>query len=375
MSVNMQPSEASDQSSGDIATFANELVIDERISRICPGFDVPFYQAGLAGYSDGAMRLIARKHGCPFCVTEALLDRTLINGGKGRRREDPNLLAEEAASGDLEGNTAAGLDDHPIAGQVIGTNPDEMAKGALILSEMGYDMIDVNLACPVKKVRRRKRGGHFLCAPQEACDILSAVREVVPSKLPISVKMRRGWDDTELSEKNFYTVFDHAYKVGFSWATVHARTVEQRYKGPSRWAFLQQLVASRPERLIFGSGDIWCAADIFRMLEQTGVKGVSVARGCIGNPWIFKQARALMAGNKPKPPTLEEQRNALLEHIDLCIRLHGEKPASRMMRKFGIRFATHHPTPEEVKSKFIQVESMQGWKAVVEEYYSPKSNC
>ena len=82
-----------------------------------------------------------------------------------------------------------------------------------------------------------------------------------------------------------------------------------------------------------------------------------------------------MAGNKPKPPTLEEQRNALLEHIDLCIRLHGEKPASRMMRKFGIRFATHHPTPEEVKSKFIQVESMQGWKAVVEEYYSPKSNC
>ena len=375
MSVNMQPSEASDQLSDDIARFANELVIDERIPRICPGFDVPFYQAGLAGYSDGAMRLIARKHGCPFCVTEALLDRTLINGGKGRRREDPNLLAEEAASGDIEGNTAAGLDDHPIAGQVIGTNPDEMAKGALILSEMGYDMIDVNLACPVKKVRRRNRGGHFLCAPQEACDILSAVREIVPCKLPISVKMRRGWDDTKLSEKNFYTVFDHAYEVGFSWVTVHARTVEQRYKGPSRWAFLQQLVESRSDRLIFGSGDIWCAADIFRMLEQTGVKGVSVARGCIGNPWIFMQARALMAGKKPKPPTLEEQRSALLDHIDLCIRLHGEKPASRMMRKFGIRFATHHPTPEEVKNEFIQVDSMQGWKSVVEEYYSPRSNC
>jgi nifR3 family TIM-barrel protein len=375
MSVNMQPSEASDQSSNDIASFAKELVIDERIPKICPGFDVPFYQAGLAGYSDGAMRLIARKHGCPFCITEALLDRTLINGGKGRRREDPNLLAEEAASGDIEGNTAAGLDDHPIAGQVIGTNPEEMAKGALILSEMGYDMIDVNLACPVKKVRRRNRGGHFLCAPDAACDILSAVREAVPGELPISVKMRRGWDDTELSEQNFYTVFDHAYEVGFSWATVHARTVEQRYKGPSRWTFLQELVASRPDHLIFGSGDIWCAADIFRMLEQTGVKGVSVARGCIGNPWIFTQARALMAGDNPKPPTLEEQRNALLEHIDLCIRLHGEKPASRMMRKFGIRFAAHHPTPEEVKSKFIQVESMQGWKAVVDEYYSTSSNC
>jgi len=371
----MQPSEASNDSYADIAAFAKAVVVDPRIPEICPGFDVPFYQAGLAGYSDGAMRLIARKHGCPFCVTEALLDRTLINGGKGRRREDPNLLAEEAASGDIESNTAAGLDDHPIAGQVIGTNPDEMAHGALILSEMGYDMIDVNLACPVKKIRRRNRGGHFLCAPQAACDILSAVREAVPDSLPISVKMRRGWDDTDESEQNFYIVFDHAYDVGFSWATVHARTVEQRYKGPSRWNFLRHLVASRPDHLIFGSGDIWCFADIFRMMEQTGVNGVSVARGCIGNPWIFTQARELMEGNEPKPPTIEEQRSALLEHIDLCIRLHGEKPASRMMRKFGIRFAVHHPTPEKVKNKFIQVESMQGWKAVVDEFYSSSPNC
>ena len=375
MSVNMQPSQTSDQSFVDIASFAKELVISPRIPEICPGFDVPFYQAGLAGYSDGAMRLIARKHGCPFCVTEALLDRTLINGGKGRRKEDPDLLAEEAASGEIDGNTAAGLDDHPIAGQVIGTNPDEMAKGAFILSEMGYDMIDVNLACPVKKIRRRNRGGHFLCAPQSACDILSAVREAVPRELPVTLKMRRGWDDSDLSEQNFYTVFDHAYEAGFSWATVHARTVEQRYKGPSRWEFLQQLVSSRPDRLIFGSGDIWCVADIFRMMEQTGVCGVSVARGCIGNPWIFKQARSLMAGDEPSHPTLDEQRNALLEHIDLCIRLHGEKPASRMMRKFGIRFAVHHPSPEEVKNQFIQVETMQGWKSVVDEFYPSNSNC
>ena len=375
MSVNMEPSQSSDQSFEDIASFAKEVSIDPRITEKCAGFDAPFYQAGLAGYSDGAMRLIARRHGCPFCVTEALLDRTLINGGKGRRRENPNLLAEEAPSGDIEGNRAAGFDDHPIAGQVIGTNPEEMAKGAFILSEMGYDMIDVNLACPVKKIRRRNRGGHFLCAPQAACEILSAVREAVPSTIPTSVKMRRGWDNSEQSERNFYTVFDYAYEVGFSWATVHARTVEQRYKGPSRWMFLEQLVASRSDRLIFGSGDIWCAADIFRMLEQTGVHCVSVARGCIGNPWIFQQARALMAGNEPKPPTLEEQRNALLEHIDLCIRLHGEKPASRMMRKFGIRFAAHHPSPEEVKNKFIQVETMQGWKTVVDEFYSTNSNC
>jgi|TARA_B110000495_G_scaffold115698_1_gene100285 tRNA-dihydrouridine synthase B len=374
MSVNMNPSTESDASHEDIASFAKGVTIDQRIPEACAGFDVPFYQAGLAGYSDGAMRLIARKHGCPFCITEALLDRTLINGGKGRRKEDPDILAEEAASGDLEGNTAAGLDDHPIAGQVIGTNPDEMAQGAFILSGMGYDMIDVNLACPVKKVRKRNRGGHFLQSPKEACEILSAVRDAVPESIPTTLKLRRGWDDSIESEHNFFQIFDYAYEIGFSWATVHGRTVEQRYKGPSRWSFLEALVASRSDRVIFGSGDIWTAPDIFRMMQQTGVSGVSVARGCIGNPWIFAQARELLKGNAPMPPTLEEQRSALLHHIDLCVRLHGERTASRLMRKFGIQFAKHHPNPVEMKQQFIQVESMDQWKAVIEQHYPSCSN-
>lgn len=369
MSVNMEPSEASGQSFEDITSFAKGLVIDPRIPEICPGFDAPFYQAGLAGYSDGAMRLIARQHGCPFCVTEALLDRTLISGGKGRRKEDPDTLAEEVVSGDLEGNMSAGFDDHPIAGQVIGTSPSEMAQGAVILSEMGYDTIDVNLACPVKKVRRRNRGGHFLTSPKEACEILSAVRDSVPNKIPTTVKMRRGWDDSKESEDNFYTIFDHAYEVGFAWTTVHPRTVEQRYRGPSNWEFLKQLVVSRPDCLIFGSGDIWCAADIFRMIKNTGVSGVSVARGCIGNPWVFTQARALMDGNEPKNPTLSEQRSTLLAHIELCVRLHGEKKAARLMRKFGIQFSKFHTNPDEVKKQFIQAESMQDWKGVIEKYY------
>lgn len=367
MSVNMKPSQPSDVSHVDIADFAKNLSIDRRIPKTVQGFDVPFYQAGLAGYSDGAMRIIARRHGCPFCVTEALLDRTLINGGKGRRKEDPDLLAEEA--GEIEGNTAAGLDDHPIAGQVIGTVPEEMAQGAFILSEMGYEVIDVNLACPVKKVRRRNRGGHFLTVPCEAQDVLSAVREAVPDTIPVTVKLRRGWDDTSDSSENFYAVFDHAYEVGYSWATVHPRTVEQRYVGPSDWSFLKELTTRRPDALVFGSGDIWCAADIFRMMEQTGVHGVSVARGCIGNPWIFTQARALLKGDAPLPPTVEQQRTALLDHIALCTKLHGEKKGSRLMRKFGMQFSKFHPKAEEVRSRFIQSQSLKEWQTVIEEFY------
>ena len=115
------------------AQVARHYQLDPRIPATIPGFDAPFFQAGLAGYSDGAMRLIARQHGAPFCITEALLDRTLINGGKGRRKEDPDLIASECGLGEVDENRVAGLDDHPIAGQVMGTHPDEMAKAARIL--------------------------------------------------------------------------------------------------------------------------------------------------------------------------------------------------------------------------------------------------
>jgi len=415
----------SDHATGrSIARIARGIRIDPRIPAIVPGFDVPFFQAGLAGYSDAAMRLIARRHGCPFCVTEALLDRTLINGGKGRRKEDPDLLAEECGTGDVDENRPVGqvsdlsgflrlsepqdipsaparragetthgsesratgsratwshatLSDHPIAGQIMGSGPDEMARGSAILVGMGYDVIDVNLACPVKKIRRRARGGHLMQEPAIAIDILRAVHDAVPRGIPITVKLRRGWDDSPQQLRHFEIIFDKAYEIGCAWAAVHCRTVEQKYKGPGRWPFLRELVARYPDRLIFGSGDVWRVEDIFAMLELTGVSAVSVARGCIGNPWIFRQAREMMgmAGGTPAPltpalPDLREQRQALLEHFHLAVVLHGEQAASRMMRKFGIKFSRHHPRSEDVKAEFIRCKSVAEWKSVIERWYS-----
>ena len=351
------------------AEIAQSLHVDDRITAFVPGFDAPFFQAGLAGYSDAPMRLIARRHGCPFCVTEALLDRTLISGGKGRTREDPDLLAEECGTGDPEENRAAGLEDHPIAGQIMGTHPDEMAAGAQILVEFGYEAIDVNLACPVKKIRKRNRGGHFLTVPEDAIAVLRAVREAVPAQLPCTVKLRRAWDDTDEMAAAFERIFAAVYEIGYAWATVHARTVEQKYTGYARWPFLAELVRRYPDRVIFGSGDIWTAEDIFAMIELTGVHAVSVARGCIGNPWIFRQARQLMAGESMTAPSLAEQRSALLDHFNLSMRLHGERSASRMMRKFGIRFAAHHPQGDAVRVAFIGCEKAEDWHGVIERYY------
>jgi tRNA-dihydrouridine synthase len=365
-----------------IAQIARAVRMDPRIAKIVPGFDAPFFQAGLAGYSDGAMRLIARRHGCPYCITEALLDRTLMSGGKGRRKEDPDLLARELGAagsdaeflpgedlGDVEENRIANLHDHPIAGQIMGTTPHEMAGGAAILVGMKYDVIDVNLACPVKKMRKANRGGHCLTDPAQSISILRAVRDVVPAHVPCTVKLRRAFDDTLEMAANFEEIFNAAYELGYEWATVHCRTVKQKYQGPGRWEFLSDLVARHPDKIIFGSGDVWTVDDIFAMLENTGVSAVAVARGCIGNPWIFRQARQLMAGERPALPRLDEQRRALLEHFELSIALHGEAKASKMMRKFGIKFSVHHPSPAMVKMEFIQCKTVEQWKGVIDRFY------
>jgi len=322
--------------------------------------DAPFFQAGLAGYSDAAMRLIARRHGCPYCVTEAMLDQFLIQGGKG-------LKAAE-----LDG------EDHPIAGQLMGSHPADIAAGAKILVGLGYDTIDINLACPVKKIRKKARGGHLLSVPQEAIAILDAVRQAVGDDAPCTVKLRRASDDTPEAEANLRRILEACIGLGYAGAVIHGRTVEQKYIGPSYWPKLREYVKDYASGRfkIGGSGDIWTARDIFRMIDQTGVGFVSVARGCIGNPWLFTQARGYLDGDHEavtRPPSIHQQRDVLTEHLELSLRLHGERQASIMMRKFGIRFSRHHPrnSPDSaIKQAFIKCKSIDDWHAVMDEFYA-----
>lgn len=374
------------------------------LTSIVPGFDAPFFQAGLAGYSDAAMRLIARDHGCPLCVTEALLDRTLLAGGRGFAKAD---------LGDIENNVPGGAGDHPLAGQIMGSDPAEMAAAAIKMVEQGarsakayrklaerddtkrdgvagqsptapslrpsvssFATIDVNLACPVKKIARKARGGHWLAEPDGAISILQAVRDAVPDDIPVTVKMRRAFDDTPEMIDNFHRLLAAAYDIGCAWVTVHARTVKQKYVGPSRWDLLRDIVRRHPDRLIFGSGDIWNAEDIFRMIAYTGVSAVSVARGCIGNPWIFRQARDLMAGQAPAAPTIDQQRQVLERHFQLALAVNAgmrdpDLHTGKTMRKFAIRFAAHHPDHDEVRRRFIGVDSLESWRHVLDEHYMP----
>ena len=316
----------------------------------------PFYQAGLAGYSDTAMRLVARRHGCPYCVTEAMLDQFLLAGGKGLRAAELN----EA--------------DHPIAGQLMGSHPADIAAGAKVLVQLGYDVIDVNLACPVKKIKKKARGGHLLSQPADAIAILDAVKQAVGDDRPISVKLRRAYDDSAASQDAFHRIFQALIALDYDAVTVHSRTVEQKYLGPGHRPFLGELVqqykADHPNLLIGASGDIWQAQDIFDTIGQTHVDMVSVARGCIGNPWIFTQARAIQGQVPAQPPTIFEQRQVLLEHFELSVAQHGQSLAGRMMRKFGIRFARHHRDHDTIKQRFIAVNNLDDWHAVLADFYA-----
>jgi tRNA-dihydrouridine synthase len=427
--------------------------IDPRVAPLMPGFDAPFFQAGLAGYSDAAMRIIARRHGCPMCVTEALLDRTLLAGGRG---------FDKADLGELHDNIPGGNEDHPLTCQIMGSDPAEMAAASIkameqrkrsdkayrllaysgseptqpassdggrkqilrapggevvgefdptegledeaidscdpldhepdasafaeaisndtsspshaATSSMAFQAIDVNLACPVKKIEKKSRGGHWLTDPRGAIKLLEAVREAVPANVPCTVKLRRSFDDTPEMVDNFHRIFAACYDIGYAWTTVHARTVEQKYIGPSRWTFLKDLRQRHPDKLFLGSGDVWSVDDIFRMIAYAGVSGVSVARGCIGNPWIFRQAREMMAGKAPTQPTIAEQREVLRQHFELslaCTRRfrQPEMATAMMMRKFGIRFAMHHPRGDDVRKRFIAVKGTQDWMNVLADHY------
>jgi nifR3 family TIM-barrel protein len=317
-------------------------------------WSIPFCQAGLAGYSDRAMRTVARRRGCPYAVTEALLDIILCNGGIGLRKSID--LSDE---------------DHPLAGQIIGSEPETMAQAAVILSSAGYDVIDLNFACPVKKIKNKARGGHMLFDVLRALSVLRAVRCAVGDGMPLSVSLRRGFDDSPESVDRFFEIFEETSQLGFAAVRVHARTVEQKYQGTSRWSFLSDLKKSHPNRVILGSGDAFTPEDAVRMKRETGVDGVWIARGAIGNPWIFRQAGQLLLDPDatPSPPSIGQQREALLEHFDIAMEIHGEQLAGRRMRKMGIKYSRFHPAGDQVKREFIQVHSLRDWRGVVGRWY------
>ncbi len=314
----------------------------------------PVVQAALSGYSDAPMRLISRRFGASYGVCEVMLDQFLVQV-KDREKNRRFLCI-------LEG-------ERPVGGQLMGAEPAQFAEGAKRLVAAGFDVIDINFGCPVKKVLGRCRGGYHLSQPEVALEIVQRTRAAVPPELPVTLKMRRGMDDSEASRDNFFRILDGAFQAGVSAVTVHGRTVQQRYDGPSRWEFLREVKQHVGQRVVLGSGDLFTAQDCLDMMAQTGVDGVTVARGSIGNPWIYRDARALAAGEPlPPPPSVREQGECLREHYRLADQVYGGR-CGPQMRKFGIKYAALHPQAERVREEFVKVSCLEDWDQVLRRWY------
>ncbi len=315
--------------------------------------DVPFVQAALSGYSDLPMRRLARKYGAAYTLNEVVLDKVILQRGKKQRW----ILRVYD-------------DDHPVGGQLMGANPDDFAPAAAAMAEAGYDVIDINFGCPVRKVLGRCRGGFLLSQSETALEIIRRVCDAVGSTHPVTVKMRRGTDDTAKAQRDFLTILDGAFQYGVAAVTVHARTVVQRYVGPSQWSFLAKVKRHVGDRVVLGSGDLFTAHACLRMIQETGVDGVTIARGCVGNPWIFRECRALWQGEKlPPPPSMEEQRAAIATHWADMIEVYGETRAARIMRKFGIKYAEHHPLALNVRDAFVAARTSSDITHLLDRWY------
>lgn len=317
---------------------------------------MPAVQAALSGYSDLPMRTVAREHGAPYALHEVVLDALVLQKGKVRRR----ILSVPEH-------------DHPVGGQLMGSEPATFAAAARELVRAGFDVIDVNFGCPVSKVLGRCRGGYLLQNPDDALAIVDAVLQAVAGDAPVTVKLRRGYDDSGDSEAAFFAILQGAFARGIAAATVHGRTVVQKYVGPSRWQFLARVKRELGGCRVLGSGDLFSAFDVVRMLRETGVDGVTVARGCIGNPFVFEQVRELLAGRPAMLPSLPRQRAALQRHFELARAHYGELRAVPSVRMHAIKYAQYHPQPVWARDRFVSTRNGAELEGAIEQVFGGES--
>ncbi len=270
-----------------------------------------YFLAPLAGVSDRPFRAICRGMGASFAYTEMVSAHGLVHG---------TLQTESYLDRDPE--------EEPFAVQIFASEPAALAQGAAVAVRAGAGIIDVNMACPVKKVCGTGAGAALGREPRRVEEAVRAIRAAVA--VPVTVKIRAGWDDGEV---NCVDVARAAEAGGAAAVALHGRTRVQMYAGRARWD-LVRAVKEAVRIPVLGSGDVWTAADALRMRAETGCDAVLVARGACGNPWIFRELRAAERGEpRPPPPTRDEWVRTVLAHVDLQIQHRrrqrsGETPES-----------------------------------------------
>jgi nifR3 family TIM-barrel protein len=258
--------------------------------------DSPFVVSPMAGMTDTAFRrLVKRQGGCGLVVSEMVSSEGLVRGID-RTLEYAEYTEEE----------------RPVSIQIFGGDPAKMADAARVVEQMGANIVDVNMGCPVPKIAKHNAGCSLMREPEHAASIIAAMARAV--KIPVTVKMRKGWDDDEISAPDLARRVEDA---GAQAIAIHGRTAKQSYSGSADWDFVTS-VARTVKIPVFGSGDCIEPEDIVSKM-QSGVSGVYVGRGVLRNPWILAQAQDLMAGKPARPVMLEDRGRFLLDYKHLLL--------------------------------------------------------
>lgn len=296
--------------------------------------------APLAGVTDWPFRLLCFEQGCDCAYTEMVSAMGYQCAPKGQFATEQLLVRHPQ--------------EKKLILQLFGKEPDVMARSAAELSSTGrYDGIDINMGCPAPKIAGSGEGSALMKTPELASDIMEAV--VKASCLPVSVKLRLGWDQDSV---NVVEMARRAEAAGVSEIAVHGRTRQQQYGGVADWTMIERVKRSVSVPVI-GNGDIFTAADGLHRIRETGVDGVMIARGAMGNPWIFGQIKALVNGETPMEPTLDERIDVILRHYRMLLEWKPERIAVREMRKHIAWYLHGLRGAAQMRVKINTIESPQ----------------
>lgn len=297
----------------------------------------------MAGVTDKAFRVIAKSFGCGLVCTEMISDMGLVYG-QSRTYRIADTTGEEK----------------PVMVQIFGSQPSAMGQAAAIVADRGADIIDINMGCPTPKIVRNGEGAALMLDVPRCRQI---IREVVRAvKVPVTVKMRKGWDD---EHTNCIELAQVAEQEGVAAITLHPRTRMQFFSGQADWA----MIKAAKEHVgipVIGNGDIHNAEDALKMMDRTRCDAVMIGRAALGNPFLIRETVGLLTtGKAVPPPTQAERLETALRHLELAIEYKGEHIAIREMRKQLAWYIKKRPGASKLRSRLNQADCMEEILAIL----------